>query len=168
MGSVRGVGESEMNKQIPVQEAFERGRRLLEQGSPEAALEPLLTAHDQAPDNARLRSYYGLCLGLVERRFEESLDLCQSALKQEFYNPDLYLNVARVHLCFGFKAEGIRYLRRGKLIDPGNQDIQQELLRVGCRRRQVLAFLPRRHLLNRWLGRLTNWIGNGASGRLAA
>ncbi len=157
-----------MSEQNPALEAFEQGRLLFEQGSSQAALELLRVAHNQIPDNARLRSYYGLCLGIVERRFQESVVLCQSALDQEFYNPELYLNLARVHVCFGFKAEGVRYLHRGQMIDPGNQDIRQELLRLGCRRRQVLAFLPRRHPLNRWLGRIYRWIGTGVRGRQAA
>ena len=47
--------------------------------------------------------------------------LCRSAAKEEFFNPALYHNLARVHLAFGFKAEGIRYLRRGLMIDPGQR-----------------------------------------------
>jgi hypothetical protein len=58
------------------------------------------------------------------------------------------------HLAFGFKAEAIRYLRRGLMIDPASEPIRNELARLGVRRRPVLQFLRRRHLLNRWFGRL--------------
>ena len=116
------------------------------------ALDSLRRAERSDPSNARIRSYYGLAVGLVERRFEEAADLCQSAAKQEFYNPDLYLNLARLHLAFGFKSEGLRYLRRGQMIDPGHDTIAAELVRLGERLPPVLTFLPRRHLVNRWLG----------------
>jgi hypothetical protein len=38
------------------------------------------------------------------------------------------------------------------MIDPANQEIGQELQRLGVRRSPVLSFLPRRHVLNRWIG----------------
>ena len=93
-----------------------------------------------------------MCLGITERRFDHALELCRSAAKEEFYNPELYRNLAQVHLAFGFKAEGIRYLRRGLMIDPANQQILDDLMALGVRRRPSLSFLPRRHLINRWIG----------------
>ena len=139
--------------QVPsTRELFDLGCSLYEGGNPEAALEPLREAFEHASNNARVRSYYGLCLGLVERRFETSVELCQSAAQQEFFNPDLYLNLARLHLGFGFKVEGVRYLRRGLMIDPGNLAILAMLQKLGDRRAPVLGFLPRAHPVNRWLG----------------
>ena len=140
-------------------ELFERGCRLLEEGNPEEALGCLEEAHRRHPENARMRSHYGLCLGMVEHRFEKAVELCRSAVKQEFFNPDLYLNLARVHLNFGFKSEAIRYLRRGQMIDPANQRIAELLHQLGERRSQVLGFLPRHHPLNRLLGRARWRIG---------
>ena len=62
--------------------------------------------------------------------------------------------LARVHLACGFKAEAIRYLRRGLMIDPGNAEIAAEMRRMGIRRRPALGFLRRRNPFNRLLGRL--------------
>ena len=84
-----------------------RGRELLDRGATGEALDCLRGAHEADREHAQLRSYYGLCLALHERRYREGLDLCQAALKQEFFNPDLYLNVARLNLTFGFKVEGL-------------------------------------------------------------
>jgi len=131
---------------------FERGRALVEAGDAEAALACLRVAQESDSHNARIQSYYGLCLGLVDRRFEEAVELCQSAAKREFFNPDLYLNLARLYLGFGFKSEAIRYLRRGRMIDPANSAIERSLRELGDRMPPVLRFLPRRHPLNRWLG----------------
>jgi hypothetical protein len=90
----------------------------------------------------------------VDRRFDKALELCRSAAKEEFFNPALYHNLARVHLAFGFKAEAIRHLRRGQMIDPGNDAIETEMACLGVRRQPIFSFLRRRHVLNRWLGAL--------------
>ena len=97
-------------------------------------------------------------MALVERRFDRALELCRSAAKEEFFNPELYHNLARVHLAFGFKAEAIRYLRRGLMIDPECQAICSELRQLGVRRRPVLGFLRRQNTLNRWFGLLRRWV----------
>jgi tetratricopeptide (TPR) repeat protein len=141
-------------EELSAREKFERGRALFEDGDHDRALPLLRAAHASEGHDARIRSWYGLCVGLVDRRFEEAVTYCLSAAKQEFFNPDLYWNLARLHLGFGFKSEGIRYLRRGLMIDPGNAPIAEELRRLGYRRPPVLAFLRRQHALNRWLGRL--------------
>ena len=139
-------------------ELFDRGCALYEGGDPEAALPLLRRAHEVDENNARVRSWYGLCAGLVDRQFEEAVALCQSAAKQEFFNPDLYLNLARLYLGFGFKAEGVRYLRRGLMIDPGNVAITSAMRELGDRGAPVLGFLPRRHPVNRWLGAVRHTI----------
>ena len=142
-----------MQRSVTAEESYRRGRDHLERGDAQAALEHFRTAHQVDRANPRYRSFYGLGLALVERRFDRALELCRSAAKEEFFNPELYHNLARVHLAFGFKAEAIRYLRRGLMIDPGNGAMQGELRGLGTRRRPVLKFLPRRHPLNRLLGR---------------
>jgi hypothetical protein len=142
----------EWREEMSSREMLERGRALFDSGDAEGALWFLRTAHDRDGNDARVRSWYGLCLGLGDRRFEEAVALCQSAAKQEFFNPDLYLNLARLYLGFGFKSEGVRYLRRGLMIDPGHGEILAMLRDLGDRASPVLGFLPRRHPVNRWLG----------------
>ena len=143
-----------MDLHCSAEEHYRRGRELLGQGRAPEAFEYFRTAHKLDPSSARYRSCYGLGLALVERRFHEGLELCRCAAKEEFFNPDLYHNLARIHLAFGFKAEAIRYLRRGLMIDPGHSGMLDDLATLGVRRMPVLRSLPRRHALNRWLGRL--------------
>jgi tetratricopeptide (TPR) repeat protein len=131
-----------MQRSVTAEESYRRGRDFLERGEAQPALEHFRTAHQVDRANPRYRSFYGLGLALVERRFDRALELCRSAA-----------NLARVHLAFGFKAEAIRYLRRGLMIDPGNTAMLAELNDLGLRRRPVLSFLPRRHPINRLLGR---------------
>lgn len=141
-----------MNAISSAEEHFRRGEAALQDADPTRALEYFRAANRLDPTSPRYRSYFGLCLGLAERRFDKALDLCRSAAKEEFFNPALYHNLARVHLAFGFKAEGIRYLRRGLMIDPENAPIMADLKVLGVRRSPPLRFLSRRHMLNRWLG----------------
>ena len=142
-----------MQRSVTAEESYRRGRDHLARGDAQLALDHFRAAHQVDRANPRYRSFYGLGLALVERRFDRALELCRSAAKEEFFNPELYHNLARVHLAFGFKAEAIRYLRRGLMIDPGNTAMQDELRGLGVRRRPVLSWLPRRHPVNRLLGR---------------
>jgi len=149
-----------MDASFTAEEQLRRGIELLDQGDLTAACECFRAAHSLDPTHPRYRSYHGLGLALGERRFSPALELCRAAAKEEFFNPEQYLNLARIHLAFGFKAEGIRYLRRGLMIDPGHEPIRAELRRLGLRRSPVLRFLPRRHVLNRCLGRLRKRFGS--------
>ena len=143
----------------------DEGRRLLElaaeklaENEPEEALPLLREAHELAPDHAQVRSLLGVALACVDRDFEQSRALCESAAKQEFFNPDLYFNLSRVYLEFGRRAEALRYLRRGQMIDPGHAKISQSIGRLGERKSPVVPFLPRRHVVNRALGSARNLV----------
>jgi tetratricopeptide (TPR) repeat protein len=146
-----------LSSTVTAEDHFRRGRDSLACGAVAEALEHFRTAHQIDRENPRYRSYYGLAIGIVERRFDRALELCRSAAKEEFFNPDLYHNLARVHLAFGFKAEAIRYLRRGLMIDPANAAMHEDLRTLGTRSRPPLGFLPRRHPLNRVVGQLRRW-----------
>lgn len=143
-----------MQVSVTAEEHYRRGRELLERDQQDQALENFRTAHNLDPANPRYRSFFGLGLAVVERRFDRALELCRSAAKEEFFNPELYHNLARVHLAFGFKAEAIRYLRRGLMIDPANIPMTEDLVQLGMRQAPPLRFLPRRHPVNRLLGRV--------------
>jgi tetratricopeptide (TPR) repeat protein len=128
------------------------GMKLLEAGQGEEAVACLRQAYALAPGHARTRSQLGLAVARVERCFGEAQALCESAARQEFFNPEVYLNLGLVYLAFGLRSEGMRYLRRGQMIDPGHLGIGRLLAELGRRRMPVVPFLPRRHPLNRVLG----------------
>lgn len=133
-------------------EAYERGRRALEANDAQVAVVALRAAAAAAPDHAQIRSSLGVAVALADRDFEQARSLCESAAKQEFFNPELYLNLARVYLSVGRRPEALRYLRRGQMIDPGHRAIQDAITELGLRRLPILPFLPRRHVVNRMLG----------------
>jgi tetratricopeptide (TPR) repeat protein len=150
-----------MDASFSAEEHFRRGESALRDGCFAEALENFRSAHRLDPASPRFRSYCGLAIGLVERRFDKALELCRAAAKEEFFNADLYHNLARVHLAFGFKAEGIRYLRRALMIDPRHEPTLSDLQELGVRRRPVLGFLRRDNFLNRLCGRLLRRLAGG-------
>jgi Flp pilus assembly protein TadD len=131
---------------------YDQGRALLEENEDAQALRCLRAAHLQAPNHARIRSYYGLAVARADKQFTEAVELCNSSLKQEFFNPELYFNAARVYMLFDFKADAIRCLKRGRMIDPSNKAISSMLGELGMRKGPLLRFLPRNHRVNVWLG----------------
>jgi len=157
-----------MDAKFSAEEHYRRGCELLADERCPDAFEHFRAAHELERSNPRYASYYGLGLALVERRFNRAVELCRGAVKEEFFSPDLYRNLAQVHLVFGFKAEAIRYLRRGLMIDPGHARILEDLQDLGLRGQPVLRFLPRRHFVNRWLGRARKQMGLEMDGAEAA
>ena len=143
-----------MSSHASAQEHFRQGREELHGESLDRALAHFRAAHRLDPGSAQYRSFYGLVLGLCERRWEQALELCRSAARDEFFDPIHYLNLARLHLAFGFKAEGMRLLKRGLMIAPGHEEILDAVRSLGVRRRPPLGFLRRGNALNRWLGKL--------------
>jgi tetratricopeptide (TPR) repeat protein len=134
--------------------SLRRGQELLRAGLENAALEHFAQAHRARPDDPRLRAYYGWAVATIEHRLERGLGLCREALRDDGGCAEIYLNLARVLMTHGRKAEGIRYLKRGLMVDPHDSTLIQEWRRLGVRRPPVLRFLPRRHPLNRTLGRV--------------
>jgi tetratricopeptide (TPR) repeat protein len=99
-------------------------------------------------------SYYGLALSLAAGRTEEAIEMCEKALSVEFYNPDLYLNIARVYLAADERRRAHRAICHGLRIEKRHQGLLIMLRSMGLRKRPPFRFLPRQHLLNRMGGRL--------------
>lgn len=136
------------------EESLRRAQELLRSGLEMAALEHFANAHRRDPANPRYRSYYGWAVAMIEHRLDRGLALCRSALRDAGDSPDVYHNLARIMLAHGRKTEAFKYVRRGLMVDPRHAPLLLEWRRLGVRRPPVLPFLPRRHFLNRVLGRL--------------
>lgn len=139
-------------------------RSLLEQGRDAEAVVQLREAARRAPDHAQTRSLLGVAVARMPGGFEEARNLCESAARQEFFNPDLYANLAQIYLRVGRRAEALRYLRRGQMIDPGHEGLSAAVSDLGKRRLPVVPFLPRRHPVNRALGAARNLVLAGLAG----
>jgi tetratricopeptide (TPR) repeat protein len=134
-------------------EYIERGLNLVKVEEYDSALKhfrelPDLTEHSTAT------SYYALCLAVVEEKFEEAIALCLAAVKREFYNPDIYLNLGMIYMLNSQKALAIRVFRKGLLIDDSHKEIKQKILEMGIRQKPPFSFLSRNNIANKYLGRV--------------
>jgi tetratricopeptide (TPR) repeat protein len=134
-------------------QALEEKRHLESLAYFESALNQEERSGNLAP-RMKYLSYYGLALSLAAGRTHEAIEMCERALSVEFYNPDLYLNVARVYLTAGERRRAHKALCQGLRIEKGHAGLLSEIRRMGLRKRPVFGFLPRHHLLNRMSGRL--------------
>lgn len=103
---------------------------------------------------ARYRSYYGLCLGLVKKRHDDAITICRAAIQMENYNPDLHWNLGRVLFNAGRKREAHRVFLRGVQQQPRHKGLVTDMKRMGLRKPPVLPFLKRNHPINVVLGRM--------------
>jgi tetratricopeptide (TPR) repeat protein len=109
--------------------------------------------------NMKYQSYFGFCLARLTERRQEALKLCRQAADSEFYNPEVFLNLGRVALLQCDRQAAFQAFRRGLEIDHGHKELRQEVRRLGVRRRPLLGFLNRDHVLNRLAGRLRHSLG---------
>jgi hypothetical protein len=99
-------------------------------------------------------SYLGHAIARVERRVDDGLQLCQQAVKMEFYQPDHYLNLARTQLLADEKGAAVRAMHKGLKLDPKHRGLLALQRDLGVRKLPVLPFLSRGNFLNQLLGRL--------------
>ncbi len=99
-------------------------------------------------------SFGGLVLATEEGDVKTGLAWCERALELAFYDPQMYLNLARLHEKTGWKTQAAQVLRQGLRIDPGNKKLLAEINRVNPRTPNAIRGLPRNHPVNRYLGKL--------------
>ena len=148
---------------MPLQGAeqfFRRGvARLSEDRAAEAARH-FLTAiqlereHGVRRPEMRYLSYFGLSLALASGPMEEAVRACETAVARQPRNPDLHLNLARVHRVRGDAPSALRAAAAGLALDPGHGGLRSLVRAMERRRRPPLRFLTREHPVNRVLGRL--------------
>jgi len=132
--------------------AVDRGRYLEALALFETSME--LTQHGGDTPPVKCLSYYGLCVAMASTRLHEAHDLCVAAVRAEPSDPDHHLNLGRVHLRMGDREQAFESFVRGLKVDRRHRGLIDAISSLGFRRRPVLAFLGRRHPLNRMLGQL--------------
>jgi tetratricopeptide (TPR) repeat protein len=133
-------------------EALRRGDHLAAM----AHFESLLRRSRSKPSHAEealALSYYGLTLALHAPSRREAISFCERAALVEFFNPDLYLNLARVCLIHGERQRASEAIQRGLSLRPDHPGLRQAAREIGRRRAPAFPFLARSHPLNVLLGR---------------
>ena len=116
----------------------------------------------------RLLSYCGYTTAPVRKKYDQGLEMCQLAVEQEYFNPELFCNLADVYLACGDKAHAHQAFNQGLAMNPGHVRIRDRLREMGIRRQPVIQSLPRDHFLNRTLGSLARNRARKAASRSRA
>jgi hypothetical protein len=130
-----------------------------DQGLPYLGL--LADSEDRTSLPGLFYSYLGYGIALREQRREEGLKLCRHAIKIEFFQPENYLNLARIQLLGNDRRGAWKAVREGLKVDPKNEELLVLQKELGLRRPPVLSFLGRQHFLNRFLGGLRHRLTGG-------
>lgn len=80
--------------------------------------------------------------------------MCREAANREYYDGDVFLNLARAEIFLKNRKNTVITLKKGLKLDnrhPGLREIRKQL---GVRSRSPLPFLPRSHHLNQAIGKL--------------
>ena len=107
--------------------------------------------------SAQLLSSWGYTMALGLKEYDKGLEICSRAAEKEPSDADLFSKLGDVYLACGDKFHAHRTFSQGLKQNPRHRRMQEQLLKLGVRKPPPVPFLPRRHFLNRTLGRL--WAG---------
>lgn len=134
--------------------AFEEGQAAYLALNLETAHAAFGRAFQRGSRDPRLMSWYGVTLVLVEKNSNLGVQLCDQALRVAGNDPELLLNLARVHLALNQRDRVLQVLARGLEHWPDDPRLQAARAALGNRQDPILPFLSRKHRLNVLLGRL--------------
>ena len=136
---------------------FERARRAIAMENTVtglACLEKALVLQD----NKGWYSYLGYCIAKERGQVSRGAELCMISLEHEPNNPEHYLNLGKIQMLTGNRAEALRTLREGVVLG-GSAEFLEKLNEFGKRKTPVIPFLPRSNPLNKFLGLFLHRIG---------
>ena len=131
---------------------------ICERGEHPQAHELFQKAMELDPSSAKINSWYGYTTALVENKVQRGRDLCDKAIKSQIPDVYFYRNMGKIYLLQGNKRGAIGAFAKGLQIEKNNRAILKEWSALGFRRKPVLGFLSRDHVLNRKLGQFTWWL----------
>ena len=96
-------------------------------------------------------SYLALCMAQQRGLVKNAILLCEEAIQKEPENSTLYLNLGKIYLLGRRKEDAIKAFREGLKYET-NQQIIDELTKLGTRKPPIFPSLPRSHPINKYLG----------------
>lgn len=145
--SAKGVAELD-----PVAE-FKQGVKFLQNGYPKKALACLRRAYEYEKHNPYYQSFLGLSIAQAQRKWDQAVELCQIAVQQRRTEVQFHLNLADVYALAGRRELALDTLDLALELLGDDERLSRARSKVEKRRRPVLPFLTRGHLLNRQLGK---------------
>jgi hypothetical protein len=102
----------------------------------------------------RYLSYFGLSVAMAKGPTRDAVRACETAVHNEFFNPDLLLNLGKVYLLAGKTSKAMTVFTRGLKLAPQHKGLKAAMKRADRRGRPPIPFLHRDNCLNRCLGRM--------------
>jgi len=139
---------------------FRRGLTALVDGDPTVASDYFQSAiltevqHGVKRPQMRYLSYYGLSRAQAFGATPQAIQACETAVRRDFFNPDLFLNLGRVYLLAGKTTKSLAAFERGLGLAPSHKGLLAELTRIDRRAAPPLGIVSRSNPLNKWMGRL--------------
>ncbi|MDH5202853.1 MAG: tetratricopeptide repeat protein [Nitrospirota bacterium] len=129
---------------------FTKGLGALLQGNTLSALSCFEKAIEME-NNPVYCSYFAYCIARERGQFNKAISLCAEAIEREPKNSIHYLNLGRIYLLINKKTDAVETFRKG-LKHETNEQIIDELNKLGTRKTPVIPFLKRSNPLNKYLG----------------
>jgi Flp pilus assembly protein TadD len=133
---------------------FKDGVRFLRDRQHNDALEHFRAASRLEPQNPYYLSFLGLSIALAERKWSKAAELCTEALRLKRTEMQIHLNLVEVYLAAGRIEEAVRALDVAETHFGADARIERFRKKLGKRRKPVLQFLDRDHVVNHKLGKL--------------
>lgn len=136
------------------QTLFTKAMDLLDRGKRAEAAAIMRRVVESGSRDPKHLSFAGLLIATEEDDVKTGLEWCERALAAAFYDPQMYLNLARLHELTGWKSQAAKILRKGLGIDPANRLLLGEIQRISPRRPTAIPALARNNIVNRTIGRV--------------
>ena len=140
----------------------DRGVELCRQGEWKKGFQALSAVaeseHREGELPSMFHSYLGYGVARYRKDYTAALALANHATERRFFEPENFLNLARIYLLAGNRRQAFQSCVRGLKLDPRHSQLRYLLRHMGRRRRPLFAFLPRNHAVNRVLGQVSHRI----------
>jgi hypothetical protein len=113
------------------------------------------TEHREGELPSVFHSYLGYAIARYQKDFSVARALARHATESRFFDPENFLNLARIELLAGNRRQAYKNCLEGLKLDPRQPELRRFLEQIGKRRQPAVAFLPRNHAVNRVLGRMS-------------
>ena len=129
---------------------FDKGIDALSEGKILAALSCFENAF-AIEEDPLISSFIAFCIAKERGDVQKAISLCNAAIRKEPENSFHYLNLGKIYLLRKDTKEAINILRQGLKYEE-NQQIADELIKLGTRKPPVIPFLKRSNSINKYLG----------------
>jgi tetratricopeptide (TPR) repeat protein len=133
---------------------FRESVELLKNEYPEKAMVKLRRAFESDKHNPYYISFLGLSIARAEQKWDQALELCETAVQLNRKEIQLHMNLIEVCALAGLRDKALDRLDSALRLFGNDARLKRARNKVVKRRAPVLPFFGRSHFLNRELGKL--------------